>query len=192
MILNKIREKTFVYHDDFTGWANKILNDQADKEHYKEVLKTFYGFYEPLEKKLESLPEWKDYDFDMTKRRKTQFLVEDMKSMGISDEEINAIELCNNLPTVNNMNQALGCIYVLEGATLGGQIVSRKLQESLGIQVDTGSAFFNSYRQNLRPMWKEFSDFITKYSEEHDSDAEIVNASDETYHRFNEWLSKLR
>ena len=192
MILTKIREKTFVYHDDFTGWANKILTSQADKEHYKDVLKTFYGFYLPLEKKLESLEDWKDQDFDLTKRRKTQMLLQDMKSMNMTDEEISQIEMCDKLPTIDNLPQALGCLYVVEGATLGGQIVSGKLKETLGLTADTGSSFFNSYRENLRPMWKEFSDFITRYSQETKIEEPIVEASDETYHKFNDWLAKLR
>ncbi len=192
MILNKIREKTFVYHDDFTGWANKILTSQADKEHYKDVLKTFYGFYLPLEQKFESLEDWKNQDFDMVKRRKTPLLIQDMKSMEMTDEEISQIEMCENLPTINNMPEALGCLYVVEGATLGGQIVSNKLKETLGLTANTGSAFFNSYKENVRPMWKEFSDFITKYSEENKIEEPIVEASDQTYHKFNEWLAKLR
>ncbi len=192
MILNKIREKTFVYHDDFTGWANKILTGTADNEHYKDVLKTFYGFYYPFEQKLESLSEWKEYDFDLVKRRKSQMIVEDMKNLGISDDEIKEIKMCENLPQMNNIAQALGCMYVVEGATLGGQIVANKINEVLGISVDKGASFFGSYKENLRPMWKEFSDFINKYSDDTNITDPIVDASDETYHRFNEWLVKLR
>lgn len=192
MILTKIREKTLGYHDDFTGWANKILSGTADKEHYKDVLKTFYGFYYPLEQKLESLPDWKNYDFDITKRRKAPMLMEDMKTLGITDEEINEIKMCENLPTMGNLGQALGTMYVVEGATLGGQIVANKLNETLGYNAGNGASFFNSYRENLRPMWKEFSDFINNYSEENGISDPIVDASDETYHRFNEWLAKLR
>lgn len=192
MILNKIREKTLGYHDDFTGWANKILTGTADKEHYVHVLKTFYGFYAPFEQKLESIQEWKDYDFDLTKRRKAQMLVEDMKALGISEDEIKEIPMNSNLPQMNNLGQALGAMYVIEGATLGGQIIANKINEGLGYSVGNGASFFNSYRDNVRPMWKEFSDFINKYSDDTNITDPIVDASDETYHRFNEWLSVLR
>lgn len=192
MILNKIRERTLKYHDDFTGWANRILNGTADKEHYKDVLKVFYGFYKPFEQKLESLEDWKNYDFDLHKRRKSELLVNDMKSLGVTDEEINNLPMNDNLPQMNNLGQALGAMYVIEGATLGGQIVASKINDALGYDADNGVAFFNSYRQDLRPMWKEFSDFINKYSEDNNITDPIVDASDETYHRFNEWLSVLR
>lgn len=192
MILNKIREKTFVYHDDFTGWANKILTGTADKEHYKDVLKTFYGFYYPFEQKLENVEEWKNHDFDLKRRRKSQMLIEDMKKLGISDDEIKDIKMCEKLPKMDNLADALGCMYVVEGATLGGQIVANKINEVLGFDGDNGASFFSSYKENLRPMWKEFSDFINKYSDDTNITDPIVDASDETYHRFNDWLAKLR
>ncbi len=195
MILTKIREKTMVYHDDFTGWANKILDGTANHDEYKNVLKRFYGFYQPLENKISSLEDWATNDFNLKNRDKSAFLLEDMKYLNISDQEIAALEVCeqSQLPDISNMAQALGCMYVLEGATLGGQIVSKKLNEIFGFEQGKGSSFFNSYGTNVRPMWKEFGDFINNYSEKNkDDDNEIVNSSDQTYHKFNNWLAVLR
>jgi heme oxygenase len=192
MILTKIREKTMEYHDDFTSWANNILNGTISPDEYKYVLKTFYGFYYPLEQKITALPEWQSMDFNIENRRKAPFLLKDMKSMGISDPEIARIEMCGDLPEINNLAQALGCMYVVEGATLGGQIVAKKLNEIFAFDQEKGAAFFNSYGPEVRPMWKSFGDLINNYSAEKQIEDPIVNAAHETYFKFNTWLSRLK
>src|SRR5205809_1001335 len=123
MILTKIREKTLEYHDDFTSWANNIFNGTITLDGYKYVLKTFYGFYSTLEQKIGELENWDSADLNFEKRKKVQLLIKDMKALGITDQEINEITLCNDLPQLNNLPQVLGCLYVIEGATLGGQLI---------------------------------------------------------------------
>ena len=165
MILTKIREKTLNFHDDFTSWAANILNGTISLEQYKFVLKTFYGFYYPLEEKIYSLEEINDLELSLERRRKTKLLVKDMKVLGITQDEIDSIKMCSSLPDLNNTAKVLGCMYVIEGATLGGQIIAKKLNETLNLEQDNGCAFFNSYNEDLRPLWKEFCYSINKYSE---------------------------
>jgi heme oxygenase len=192
MILAKIREKTIGFHDDFTSWANNIFNGTITKDQYKFVLKTFYGFYYPLEQKIEAPEEWEKIDFNIEGRRKALLAVKDLKVLGVSDQEINEIETCNDLPEVNNLAQALGCMYVLEGATLGGQLTANKLKEIFDFTPENGASFFSSYGENVRPMWKSFGDLINRYSDENKIEDPIVNASHETYFKLNDWLSKLK
>jgi heme oxygenase len=192
MILTKIREKTMENHDDFTSWANKILNGTITPDEYKYVLKTFYGFYYPLEQKITGLQEWQSMDFNIENRRKAPFLLKDMKSMGISDAEISDIPMCDDLPEINNLSQALGCMYVVERATLGGQIVAKKLNDIFGFDQEKGAAFFNSYGQEVRPMWKSFGDLINNYAADNNIEEPIVQSSHDTYFKFNNWLARLK
>lgn len=192
MILAKIREKTMGYHDDFTSWANNILNGTISEEEYKYVLKTFYGFYYPLEQKITCLEEWQSMDFNIENRKKAPLLIKDMKTLNISDSEINEIEMCDQLPEIRNLAQALGCMYVVEGATLGGQIVAKKLNDIFKFDSNKGAAFFNSYGEELRPMWKSFGDLINNYSSENKIEDPIINAAHETYFKFNNWLARLK
>ncbi len=192
MILTKIREKTMGFHDGFTSWANNIFDGTITLEQYKNVLKTFYGFYQPFEQKIEAPEEWKNIDFNIEGRRKAFLAIKDLKALGASDEEISNIEICNDLPEIKNVAQALGCMYVLEGATLGGQLTANKLKEIFNFTPETGTAFFSSYVEEVRPMWKSFGDLINKYSEENKIEEPIVNASHETYFKLNDWLSRIK
>lgn len=192
MILAKIREKTLNFHDDFTSWAANILNGTISLEQYKFVLKTFYGFYYPLEEKIYSLEDVNNLELSLEKRRKTRLLVKDMKALGITEAEIDSISLCEKLPTLNSAAQALGCMYVVEGATLGGQFIAKKLHEIFDLNKDNGCAFFNSYNEELRPLWTEFCDVLNKYADYTQIEDPIVESSINTYHSFNDWLFQIK
>ncbi|MFN8673920.1 MAG: biliverdin-producing heme oxygenase [Candidatus Sericytochromatia bacterium] len=188
MIIQKIREKTLQFHDEFTGWAFKIMNGTVSEDEYKKALKIFYGFYKPLEEKILLVD---GVDLDLAKRIKVELLIKDMKDLGVTEEEIGQITLCNDLPEIENQAKLLGCMYVIEGATLGGQLVGGKLDEFLRLN-GNGSRFFYSYKENVRPFWKEFMDYINEYSAKTGIEDEIVESSFNTYMKFNKWLLQLK
>lgn len=55
----------------------------------------------------------------------------------------------------------IGTLYAIEGATLGGQVISRHLQTTLGLTASTGARFFNGYGDTLSTQqhWQEFCQF---------------------------------
>ena len=57
---------------------------------------------------------------------------------------------------LNNAAKALGCLYVLEGATLGGVLIARHVRASLGFDGDAGSAFYLGYGPRTGAMWRGF------------------------------------
>lgn len=49
-----------------------------------------------------------------------------------------------------------GALYVMEGSTLGGQLISRHLEEALGFRDGHGYRFFRGHGQDTGRLWKEF------------------------------------
>lgn len=190
MIIQKIREKTLQYHDDFTGWAFKIMNASASTEEYKQVLRIFYGFYAAWEKKLDQVEFMSEVGLDMQKRKKLPLIINDMKNLGM-ENEIESLALCDYLPEMNNPAKLLGALYVIEGATLGGQLITKKIDEILGMN-GKGAEFFNSYGDNVRPYWKEFMDAINGYSEKTGIEDPVIDSTHEMYMTFNKWLTQLK
>jgi len=188
MILQKIRERTLDYHDGFTSWANPILTNKINLENFKNVLKVFYGFYKPLEEKIYNLQELEDLGLKIEKRKKIPLLLKDMENFNILEYEINKIELCYDFPNFDTIENILGSLYVIEGATLGGQIVANKLQEIFNKEI----YFFNSYRENIKEMWKEFCNVLNEFGNKNpDKEEIIIESSENTYFKFNEWLKKI-
>jgi heme oxygenase len=58
--------------------------------------------------------------------------------------------------TVNGIFEAIGCLYVIEGSTLGGQIILHSVQKSLNLDAGGGVKFFHGYGARTPGMWKSF------------------------------------
>jgi len=59
---------------------------------------------------------------------------------------------------------ALGCMYVLEGSTLGGQILSRTFAARFDIEALCGGAYFHGYGPRTGLMWRRFGEQLESWS----------------------------
>lgn len=159
-------------------------------ESYKKLIARFLGFYRPIEVLLAPhLAGDELLAFD--RRRKTRLLVDDLTALGLSADAINGIPLCLSLPRLESPAQALGCLYVLEGSTLGGKIIRQQLARTLKLDPHEGCRFFGSYGSEIGSMWKQFCDYLTQFAADHDeSRGDILHAARGTFERFNRWLSE--
>jgi heme oxygenase len=124
---------------------------------YIRVLQALYGFYAPVERLCELAVGPSEAPLELRTRRKIPLLDADLAVLGQPRRDLAALPSCRLLPTVTLASQALGVLYVLEGATLGGQIIARRLHELLGIDALGGAAFFASYGDRTREMWRRFA-----------------------------------
>ena len=124
------------------------------------------------------------YGIDKDARLKTPSLEKDLKALGIWDEVKSNAASLDAIPSYDTAAKAFGAMYVMEGATLGGQIIKRHLKEHLGLSPDNGGAFFTSYGENVGPMWKSFGASITQFDEETGESDEIVDSAKETFDAF--------
>jgi heme oxygenase len=124
---------------------------------YVRVLEALYGFYAPLEPLCESEAGPNGAALGLKARRKTPLLVADLAVLGHAHRDIQALPSCRTLPEVTEPSQALGVLYVLEGATLGGQIIAIRLREVLGVEAVSGGAFFACYGDETRVMWRRLA-----------------------------------
>jgi len=187
MILAKLKEQTAEQHQRLEGKLN-ILARLNSAQGYKSLLKQFYGFYRPLEMHLGSVMCPPGFLADFTARRKTPLLEKDLLFLDLPERELRALPQCQKLPTVESEAQAFGCLYVLEGATLGGQIISKYVADKLGYESERGATFFMSYGAEVRAMWCAFCQALREYAMAHDADDEVVAAAVDTFDKFDQWL----
>ncbi len=182
MLLTRLRDDTRYLHDNAEQTLG-ILNGVPTTKEYLGLLERFYGYYKPVELALFTVP-WNTIGFDWPLRRKASLLEQDLQALGESQPAIDSLPLCRDLPPLDSVPKALGCIYVLEGATLGGQVIVRRLQ---GLALPT--AFFGSYGENVRTMWKEFGAFLTEYTTGRGEDDEVVQSACKTFETIGTWLA---
>ena len=186
MILQRLREETSRNHAAIESQM-PLLDPQMSLSTYRHLLARFWGYYAPLEDRLRTEVEiyWPTKEYRCSDRAKVPHLEKDLRLLR---ESLDQIGCCTNLPELNTPAQVLGCLYVIEGATLGGQIISKHLLANLGLGVDNGAAFFNGYGANSGSQWQSFRSFLTRNAEPLDQDDAIVASANETFSTLGEWL----
>lgn len=139
-----------------------LIKTSSSLATYQALLQRFYGFYVPLETALRQLP-WDQAGFDIEARLKSALLAADLQWLGLSAATLAAVPHCPTIPRLVDIPQALGYLYVSEGATLGGQVIIRQLQKRLPISRAGGGQFYNSYGAAVGPKWQQLSYFINSY-----------------------------
>ena len=180
-----------------TATEHTALEDQLDaveqfrnRESYVALLKRFFTLYEPLEKELGKAADWQSLGWNFEARRKTLWLETDLRALGLEDEELRKLPFCADMPTLHGDAQAIGCLYVVEGATLGGQLISRLLEQSLQIAPDQGGRFFAGYQNQTGAKWKEFGEWAEAWAARHPQQwLAAVDAARNTFASFSGWLN---
>ena len=87
--------------------------------------------------------------YDVARRSKLAWLDADLAFLGdASDDPSPSIELRDG-------TEAFGAVYVVEGATLGGQVIARRVMPALGLSPDAGCRYFSGYGAATRARWLE-------------------------------------
>ena len=113
----------------------------AKRDGYTKLLIRFYGFHSTWEEAASALAPDKAF---FESRRKTKLLVKDLKALGLPCDEITRLPQCDPLMPLPSPAAMLGSMYVVEGSTLGGAIIAREVERTLGLDGETGCAYFKS------------------------------------------------
>lgn len=187
MILKKLREATAENHTSLeeTELLLNFRNKTITIETYTCILKKFYGFYLVVEKQLNQFSEISTFLKDYPERRKTKTLSDDLTLL---QSDIGSIPPATDTPNLSCLSHAFGCLYVLEGSTLGGRIISKVLKETIGIDSTNGGKYFNGYGENTGTRWKFFCEALTSYSDRSKEDDLIICGANETFSKLRIWL----
>lgn len=184
----RLRTETRPWHDrlevglDLAGRLDSLTE-------YRRLMEDFLGFYRPVETALAKVP-WEDADALCAPRRKTPLLEADLRALGVSDFEIARLPISASVPRPADRAGVFGCLYVMEGATLGGRMVRRFALERLGPAVEPASAFFGSYGAQVGPMWQSFLDRMEQ--ECADEPDTVIRIAIATFKSLEEWLLRKR
>ncbi|MGO0629461.1 biliverdin-producing heme oxygenase [Pseudomonas sp. SAR267] len=155
-----------------------FFSPSFDSADYRRLLQAYYGFHFPLEHRLS--------DYQGRERHKAPTLARDLLALGLSEADIGALPLCQALPAIHDEASALGVMYVLEGSTLGGQVLKRAMAERLGIGHDSGAAFLDVYGERTGSYWRSFLERLGRAPAA--EQAATMQAAIDTFTRFEAWL----
>ena len=179
-LLSRLRLETRDEHEAVEQVLD-LMSESLTRQIYCQRLEQFYGFYAPLERALQARTQslvdkagkfpLSDASFAALAVRldKTAHLQQDLHRLGVPTH---ALPLCRDLPSLSSQAELLGCMYVMEGATLGGRMITQHVRATLGVTPMTGGSFFDGYGDDTARMWQGMRQLLVSAS----SDTETENA----------------
>lgn len=181
-VLNALRAATAATHESL---ETALAIERIDLAGYRSLLERFLGFYEPLESQMPCYAQhgW----LDGVDRRKLPSLLADLRALGYSPQEIDALPRCE-LPAAGSPAAQLGRMYVIEGSTLGGAHIARHVLPRLGINANTGGAFFQSYGPDVGRNWRAYLNVLEQRVVSAADRDDAVRGACETFSLLQRWL----
>ncbi len=179
-LLERLRYETQPHHSDLEA----CLGLPRSKAHYCVQIQRFHGFLVSWETTIEK----SEHASLLQGRAKRHLTRADLEFAGLTRAEIENLPRCYDLPQLETQSQILGSIYVLEGSTLGGQMISRHLEKNLGFGGGEGYRYHQSYGAEVPAKWREFKDTLVKQSGA-DTDNEIVASAACTFASLHAWFA---
>lgn len=187
MVLATLRNQTHALHRELEAQMD-LLRPDLNREKYTALLQHTHALYCTLEDQLDvALPGGWQRRLDWDSRRKVHLLRQDLMHLG-QRPHADAPEIFD----VRSEAVAWGVLYVLEGATLGGQIICRQLGPRLQLSADAGLSFYASYGELVGPRWKDFCALLTERAESDPAPeaftAAAALAAQQTFRAFGRWV----
>lgn len=169
MLQERLKEATRADHDRLEQlmYVGDIMSGNLSLAQYKQLLTTNYLVHKNLEQQLfNSLSPGLAQKLDLPRREKLGTLKKDMDELNLAEPENDAEDISFN----NNDVELLGALYVLEGATLGGSIIVKRLKANPNFD-GLNLNYYQVYGGQLIPMWKQFCAVLNQQPESSYDDA---------------------
>jgi len=183
-IVSLLRSQTQDAHSALEAQLS-LLEQQASTEYYAGLLSRFLGFHLVWEEDLKAFPALAG---ELEMRSRLGHLRHDLRTLGVTDAEISSVSLCSDAHGLTaNEARALGSFYVLEGSTLGGQLITRHLSSAHWLPAE-GLSYFNPYGSRTGEMWRSFRRWLEIQARHQDAN-DIVAGARATFVVLQKWLA---
>jgi len=188
MIANLLRTETAGGHKELESlmYVNEIMNNSLSIEQYKKLLTINYIIHQKLENKLANMLDANlASELDMKSRLKLAALEKDLAYWNIDSLTLPGLNFDLFIPEKNNA-EVLGALYVLEGATLGGNMIKRHILANPTFKDEEGGLnYYGVYGDELSAKWKSFVSILNDTVSEADYERCIASAN----HTFNNLIN---
>lgn len=147
----RLRRATRALHvrvEDTVGLDRRLGSLDA----YRALLMQLFGLHRPVETAFATL-DWRDVGLDPADRRRSVMIEADLADLGLDRAAVAALPRLDLAPPASIL-VGLGWLYVLEGSTLGGQLIYRQAHQRLAVDSAHGGRFFAGYGAQNGAMWQ--------------------------------------
>ena len=147
-------------------------------ERYQQVISAYFSGYAQIEAAIdEALRHW-NIDFDYTSRRKHTWLLQDLSWFGISPP---ANRSHPKPALITDEHGVFGVLYTIEGSSLGGRLIARRLATHFGLTPEHGARFFFGYGGNVDAYWNEIVSMLNARLIQPNALSSAIRAANDTF-----------
>ncbi|MFC3563292.1 biliverdin-producing heme oxygenase [Pedobacter jamesrossensis] len=165
MIANILRAETAENHKllESLMFVNEIMNNSLSIKNYKKLLTINYIIHQKLENKLANMLDAEIANkLQMNSRLKLASLEKDLEYWKIDPLTLPELNFDLFIPEKNNA-AVLGALYVLEGATLGGNVIRKHILANANFAgSEMGLNYYGVYGEELGLKWKDFVQILNE------------------------------
>ncbi|HEY3499929.1 MAG TPA: biliverdin-producing heme oxygenase [Polyangiaceae bacterium] len=167
-----------------------LLRPSAGEHTYRWYLARLYGVSVPLERAVGGVAGLDALGLDLGGRRKSGALASDLAALGLEARALAKLPRCGFLPELSDVPAALGCLYVMEGASLGGQVLHRELSCRMPEPMRVASRYLRFYGAETGARWRTFLAALASYDGDAEASAAAVHTARATFVVLQGWLAE--
>ncbi len=188
MFIQNLRAATADSHKQLesNNLSLALLSDNVTTGIYCNYLIQLYPFINGFEKII--YPQLPYHFLNLSERKKAHLMHEDLNIYNITNENCKILKESFLKETYPDIYCSAGGLYVLEGSTLGGQMIVKHLQKKLAPSF-IKSAYFSAYQHKTGSMWKEFLQQLISLPKSDIEEQQIITGATKTFQIINSLLS---
>lgn len=156
MISETLKANTRTLHDRVEAKfnSNRIFDGTFSLNDYRNLIRYNYLFLQNFENEVFSVFNEQTADeLNLDNRRKLTLIEEDLEVLNIEKSSI-------EIPLkIKNEAEALGMLYVMEGSTLGGNVIAKQLSKNPDFH-EVSFSYLRCYGDRTGSYWKNFKEVM--------------------------------
>lgn len=176
MLAEYLKQNTRQQHDLLEEKFNskKIFEKSYSLEDYKRLIALNYQFLLNYEERInEAISDDFKAKIRQNLRSKLPLIKKDAELLGINLQQNFDVE------NINSEAEAIGMLYVIEGASLGGNVIKKNLEKNPNFE-GIDFHYFGMYNQAISEFWKEFILALNTYFPE-EKFPEVLKGAERAY-----------
>jgi heme oxygenase len=182
---NRLKSATADLHDEVESALdlNKMTTSVAA---YSKTLGILYTVFDCAHNELATI-DFRPLEIDLESiERRRNWLAADLRVLTAPFQNSESIRF--ELPTSGH---GFGCLYVLEGSALGGTVISKRVEQALGLGPRTGCAYFHGLGRQTAGHWSEFLTALNTIPENSAMGADAEAGAIATFLAFRQAISQF-
>lgn len=195
-VMALLKQQTAEHHRQIerVSRMQRLFADDYSVAEYALLVGRLYGFLSAFENAMSPILADQPAALQafFAERGKLGWLEQDLSALGLSSTEIAALPKAPALTFMDGLPACFGASYVMEGSTLGGQVIVKHLLQRFSSDINGRIRYYQGYGEQTLERWRQFAALL----EHHFPDArknqvgEITAAACLTFESLQDWLNR--